>query len=54
MKKKILFRSFFGAPIGVTISLIITVIFLFVRDTENITLHRPRLLTGAAEMKQLQ
>lgn len=27
MKKKILFRSFFGAPIGVTISLIITVIF---------------------------
>jgi len=27
MKKKILFRSFFGAPIGVTISLMITVIF---------------------------
>ena len=27
MKKKILFRSCFGAPIGVTISLIITVIF---------------------------
>lgn len=27
MKKKLLFRSLFGAPIGVTISLIITIIF---------------------------
>ncbi len=27
MKKKVMFRSFLGAPIGVTISLIITVIF---------------------------
>lgn len=43
MKKKLLFRSLIGAPIGVLVSLIITIVFRFVWDTENIFLLRTSL-----------